>query len=87
MTTYRQQFLRYSFARLGLFLLSCVALAGVGLRGLPLVAVALLVSSVAGLFALKRLRQGFVDAAMARTEARKTERARLRGLLDSDDGT
>ena len=80
--SYGRQLGRYSLARFALFLLCCVALAAVGLRGLPLVAVALLVSSIVGLFALRGLREGFVDAAAARTQARREEQARLRAQLD-----
>jgi hypothetical protein len=85
-TSYGRQLGVYSAARLGLFLATCVALAAFGLRGFPLLATGLLASSVVGIFALRRLRDAFVDAASERTAQRRAERERLRSLLDDDAG-
>ncbi len=82
MSSYGRELGRYSLARLGLFLATCVVLGAVGIRGLPLIAGGLLLSSVIGLFALRRLRDGFVEAASQRATERQEERVRQRAQLD-----
>ena len=53
-----------------------------GLRGLPALLGALLVSSVASVFVLRGARDRATAALAARQESRAAEHARLRGMLD-----
>ncbi|HVE74403.1 MAG TPA: DUF4229 domain-containing protein [Mycobacteriales bacterium] len=54
----------------------------VGLRGLPLLLVALLVSSIGSVLVLRGQRDRMAGAFVARSEARRAERQRLRKRLD-----
>ena len=76
----------YTLARLTLFLLVVLLLNLLtGLGGLPLVAVALLVSSIAGYLVLNRQRQALAAAFAGRSERRAAEQAALRERLDEQD--
>jgi len=75
----------YSAQRLLLFLTTAVVLAAVGLRGLPLLGTAILISAVVSLFLLRGQRDTLTRAVAARDEARRSERQRLRSRLDEDD--
>ena len=58
-----------------------------GVRTIPAIVLALLLSAVVSLVLLKPQRQAFADAIAVRLERREGERARLRGMLDdSRDG-
>jgi Protein of unknown function (DUF4229) len=71
----------YTAQRVVLFLLAVLLLAALGMRGLPLLAVALLASSVLSLFVM-RGRRGALTAALAqRAGAKAAERERLQERL------
>ena len=73
----------YTLARLTLFLLVVLVLNLLtGLSGLPLAAVALLVSSVVGYLVLRRQRDALAEAVAARSARREAEQAALRARLD-----
>ena len=54
------------------------------LNGLPLLLIALLVSSIASLFLLRSQRDRFVRAQEQRIQSRRAEKAHLRERLDGD---
>lgn len=58
----------------------------VGLRGIVAIALALLVSSIAGLFLLRGPRDRMAAALDERRAAKDAERTRLRALLDERPG-
>ncbi len=74
----------YTGLRVAAFAVCFLLLVLVGLRGLLAIAAALLVSSLAGLFLLRRQRDEVTAALETRREVRAAEQARLRGLLDED---
>ena len=53
-----------------------------GLRTIPAIVLALVLSALVSLVLLKPQRQALADAIAARLERREGERARLRGMLD-----
>lgn len=71
----------YSAQRVVLFALSTLAVAAVGLRGLPLLAVALLASSLVSLVVLRGQRDAFTARLAERSAARSEERQRLQDRL------
>lgn len=75
--------LDYTALRVVAFLGSFGLLLLVGLRGLLAVAAALLVSSLASLFLLRRQRDAVTALFESRSQAKQAERQRLRDLLDS----
>ena len=72
----------YTGLRLLLFAGTYVVLRVAGLRGLLALAAALLISSIASPFALRRHREAVAAQLAARHERRQAERDRLRGMLD-----
>ena len=72
----------YTGLRLLLFAGVYVVLRVAGLRGLLALAAALLISSIASPFALRRQREAVAAQLAARHERRQAERDRLRGMLD-----
>ena len=53
-----------------------------GVRSIPAIVLALLLSAVVSLVLLRPQRQAVADALAQRTERRAAERERLRGMLD-----
>ena len=72
----------YTGLRALLFAVVLCLLVVAGLRGLPALAAALLVSSIASLFVLRGPRDAATAALAERSERREAEHARLRGMLD-----
>ena len=80
-------FLVYSALRLGLLLVSFAVLLAVGLRGLVAVGAAVLLSALLSLVLLRRQRDAFTAASMARADQRRAERETRRSRLqDPTDG-
>lgn len=77
-----KSFMVYTGLRLLLFVVVCLLLTVLDVRGLVAIAIALLVSSIASLFLLKRQRDEFAAALLERNERRAQEKARLRSMLD-----
>lgn len=78
----RRSVLVYTGLRVAAFAALFALLVLVGLRGLPAIAAALLLSSLASLFLLGRQRDEVAAGLQARREGKAAEQARLRGLLD-----
>jgi hypothetical protein len=82
--------LTYTAGRFGLFVLAALLLwTGTGaighqLNGLPLLLLALVISSIGSLFLFARQRQQLAAAIAARRETKGEEIARRRARLDSD---
>jgi hypothetical protein len=75
----------YTALRVVAFIGSYGLLLLVGLRGLLAILAALLLSSIASLYLLRRQRDAVTAALAVRAEQRAAEKARLRGML-ADDG-
>ena len=67
-------FLVYSLLRLALLLVAFVVLLAIGLEGLLAVGGAVLLSALLSLVLLRRQRDAFTDASMARAEQRRADR-------------
>ncbi len=75
-------FLVYTLLRLLLLVVLFAALRLVSVRVFPAFVVALLVSSVASLFLLRRQRDALSAAVISRRDAKESEQQRLRSRLD-----
>ncbi len=75
----------YSALRLALLLVSYAVLLAVGLEGLPAVGGAVLVSAVLSLVLLRRQREAFTSASIARADRRRADKAARRARLDEAD--
>ena len=75
-------FLVYSALRLALLLVSYGVLVALGLDGLLAVGGAVLLSALLSLVLLRRQRDAFTSASMARADARRAEREARRARLD-----
>lgn len=78
-------FLVYSALRLALLLVSFAVLVVVGLDDLLAVGGAVLVSALLSLVLLRRQRDAFTSASIARADQRRAEKAELRARLDESD--
>jgi len=77
----------YSALRLVLLLVSLVVLLAIGLEGLVAVGGAVLLSALLSLVLLRRQREAFTSASIARAERKRTEReARRARLQEPTDG-
>lgn len=72
----------YSLLRLALLLVSYAVLVAVGLEGLPAVGGAVLASAVLSLVLLRRQREAFTSASVARADQRRADKADRRARLD-----
>lgn len=79
-------FLVYSGLRLGLLLVSYAVLRLIGLDGLLAVGAAVLLSALLSLVLLRRQRDAFTSASMARADSRRAERQARRARLDEPNG-
>ncbi len=86
-TPLRRRVAVYTGLRVVAFAVSYLLLVLVGLRGLPAIAAALLLSSLASLFLLRRQRDDVTAGLEARRQERAAEQARLRGLLDEPESS
>lgn len=77
----------YSLLRLGLLLVSYALLRVIGLEGLLAVGAAVLISALLSLVLLRRQRDAFAEASMARAEQRRVDRAARRARLDETPDT
>ena len=78
-------YLVYTGLRLAVFVGTAAAIFFVvRINGLPLLLAALLVSSIASLFLLRRQRDALVLAQERKGEARRAEKERLRARLDEE---
>ena len=77
----------YTLLRLVLLLVSYAVLVAVGLDGLLAVGVAVLVSALLSLVLLKRQRDAFTSASMARADQRRLAKQDRRARLDDPDST
>ena len=75
-------FLVYSALRLVLLVVSYSVLLAIGVDGLLAVGGAVLLSALLSLVLLRRQRDAFTQASMARVEQRRAERERRRARLD-----
>jgi hypothetical protein len=75
-------FLVYSGLRLVLLVVAWSVLAAIGLDGLLAVGGAVLLSALLSLVLLRRQRDAFTEASMARAEERRAEQERRRARLD-----
>ncbi len=75
-------FLVYTALRLALLLVSYAVLVALGLEGLLAVGAAVLLSAGLSLVLLKKQRDAFTTASMARADARRAERESRRARLD-----
>ena len=74
-------FLVYSALRLALLLVSFAVLVAIGLEGLLAIGGAVLLSALLSLVLLRRQRDAFTSASMARAEQRRADRERRRARL------
>ncbi|MGI8537524.1 MAG: DUF4229 domain-containing protein [Mycobacteriales bacterium] len=72
----------YSALRLALLLVSYAVLVAVGVEGLLAVGGAVLASAVLSLVLLRRQREAFTSASIARTDQRRADKAERRARLD-----
>lgn len=80
-------FLVYSLLRLALLLVAFVVLLAIGLEGLLAVGGAVLLSALLSLVLLRRQRDAFTEASIARADQRRAEReARRTRLQDPTEG-
>ena len=79
-------FLVYSALRFGLLLVAFAVLTALGLDGLLAIGGAVLLSALLSLVLLRRQRDAFTSASIARAEQRRSERERRRARLDQDGG-
>ena len=77
----------YSLLRLLLLLVSYAVLIALGLEGLLAVGVAVLLSALLSLVLLKRQRDAFTSASMARADQRRLTKQDRRARLDDPDST
>lgn len=77
-------FLVYTLLRLLMLVGLFAVLRLVSVRVFPAFVIALLVSSVASLFLLRRQRDALTAAAIARRDAKDAEKERLRARLEDD---
>lgn len=75
-------FLVYSALRLSLLLVSYAVLVAIGLDGLLAVGGAVLLSALLSLVLLRRQRDAFTAASLARADQRRAERDARRARLD-----
>jgi hypothetical protein len=75
-------FLVYSGLRLALLLLCLALLQALGLEGLLAVGGAVLMSALLSLVLLRRQRDAFTDASIARADERRAAKASRRARLD-----
>ena len=75
-------FLVYSGLRLALLLVSFAVLTAIGLDGLLAIGAAVLLSALLSLVLLRRQRDAFTSASMARADQRRAERERRRARLE-----
>ena len=75
-------FLVYSALRLVLLLVAWSVLLAVGVEGLLAVGGAVLLSALLSLVLLRRQRDAFAEASLARAEERRAEKGRRRARLD-----
>ena len=75
-------FLVYSGLRLVLLVVAYSVLLAIGIDGLLAVGGAVLLSALLSLVLLRRQRDAFTEASMARAEERRTEKERRRARLD-----
>ena len=80
-------FLVYSGLRLALLLVSYAVLVAIGLEGLLAVGAAVLLSALLSLVLLRRQRDAYTEASMARADQRRAEREARRARLDQPSGT
>jgi hypothetical protein len=76
-TVVRRPWLVYTVLRLAVFLGVAAFLALLGMNGFPLLVVALFLSMLISVFALRRQRAAVVAAQLARRERRTADRGRL----------
>ena len=79
-------FLVYTGLRLALLLASYVVLVALGLDGLLAVGAAVLLSALLSLVLLRRQRDAFTAASIARADTRRAERETRRARLDEPPG-
>ena len=80
-------FLVYSALRLGLLVVAFAVLVAIGLDGLLAVGGAVLLSALLSVVLLRRQRDAFTSASMARAQQRREQReARRSRLQDPTDG-
>lgn len=77
----------YSALRLALLLVCMAVLLAIGLDGLVAVGGGVLLSAVLSLVLLRRQRDDFTAASVARTQQRRAERADRRARLDGTEST
>lgn len=77
----------YSALRLVLLLVSVALLFAIGLDGLVALGGGVLLSAVLSLVLLRRQRDAFTAASLARSEQRKAEKADRRARLEGTDST
>ncbi len=77
----------YSALRLALLLVCVAVLLAIGLDGLVAVGGGVLLSAVLSLVLLRRQRDAFTAASVARAQQRKADRANRRARLDGTDPT
>jgi hypothetical protein len=75
-------FLVYSALRLVLLVVAYSVLLAIGVDGLLAVGGAVLLSALLSLVLLRRQRDAFTEASMARAEGRRAEKERRRARLD-----
>ena len=75
-------FLVYSLLRLALLLVSFAVLIAIGVDGLLAVGGAVLLSALLSLVLLRRQREAFTSASIARAEQRRADREARRARLD-----
>ena len=75
-------FLVYSALRLVLLLVAWSVLLAIGVEGLLAVGGAVLLSALLSLVLLRRQRDAFAEASLARAEERRAEKGRRRARLD-----
>ena len=78
-------FLVYSALRLVLLVVAYSVLLAIGVDGLLAVGGAVLLSALLSLVLLRRQRDAFTGASMARAEQRRAERQQRRARLDSPE--
>ena len=78
-------FLVYSALRLVLLVVAYSVLLAIGVDGLLAVGGAVLLSALLSLVLLRRQRDAFTEASMARADERRTEKQRRRARLDGPE--
>ena len=78
-------FLVYSALRLVLLVVAYSVLLAIGIDGLLAVGGAVLLSALLSLVLLRRQRDAFTEASMARAEQRRAEQQRRRARLDGPE--